>query len=68
MKRRNRNLAKRRLMDKIDQNIDGCSPLLSKHHYLVNEMTSEWIINEMPWVPSKKQYKIGLFKRIHPRA
>jgi hypothetical protein len=68
MKRRNRNMAKRRLMDKIDENIDSSSYLLSKHNYLVNGMTSEWIVNELPWVPSKKQYKIGLFKRIHPRV
>lgn len=68
MKRRYRNFAKRRLMDKIDQNIDSHSHCVSKHDYLVNGITCGWVINEIAWVPSKKQYKIGLFKRIHPRV
>jgi len=68
MKRKYRNSSKRRLMDKIDHELDRRSTLLQKTDYLLSGIAYEWIINDLSWVPSKKQYKIGLFRRIHPRV
>jgi len=55
-------------MDKIDHELDRRSTLLQKTDYLLSGIAYEWIINDLSWVPSKKQYKIGLFRRIHPRV
>lgn len=68
MKRKYRNLSKRRLMDKIDHGLDKHSTLLQKTDYLLSGIAYEWIINDCVWIPSKKQYKIGVFRRIHPRV
>ena len=60
--------AKRLLMQKINNKIDSKADLMVQLEYLIKGWDPDWYVNQIGWVTSKKQSKLGVFKRIHPRV
>jgi hypothetical protein len=64
----NRNIKKRRLMDKIDQKFNKYEHIVNQHGYLLNDMLSEFYINDNPWLVNLRPSKVGLFRSVKPRV
>jgi hypothetical protein len=64
----NRNIKKRRLMDKIDQKFNKYEYCVNQHGYLLNDMLSEFYINDNPWLVKLRPHKVGLFMGVKPRV
>jgi len=64
----NRNIKKRRLMDKIEQEIDSHAVLLNQRDYALNSILTEFYINDNSWLVSQKPGKLGIFKKVKPRV
>jgi hypothetical protein len=55
-------------MDKIDQKFNKHEYCVNQHGYLLNDMLSEFYINDKPWLVKLRPHKVGLFMDVKPRV
>lgn len=68
MSRLYRNIKKRRLMDKVEHLVDSHSVMLNQRDYYLNDLFSEFHVNDAPWLVNQKPLKMGVFKKVKPRV
>lgn len=64
----NRNIKKRRIMDKVEQHLDSEAHWLNKRDYKLLDLMTEFYVNDAPWLVDQRPHKTGVFKRIKPRV
>ena len=64
----NRNIKKRRRLDKVEQHLDSHAYYLNQSDYKLLDMITEFYINDAPWLVTQRPQKVGIFKRIKPRV